>query len=109
MLPNLLTQNQEMRQSQGASTTTGNGEFNKSMEFMMMKRLHFLRNSLESHDPHETTLRMRDNAQKKRDERIFELWSKEQMKPNVEQLVQKMLLEKQKEARNDWSDDNDSL
>ena len=49
-----------------------------------MKRLHFLRNSLESHDPHETTLRMRDNAQKKRDERIFELWRKEQMKPNVE-------------------------
>ena len=49
-------------------------EFNKTMEFMMMKRLHFLRNSLDTHNPHETTLRMRDNALKKRDERILELW-----------------------------------
>ena len=44
---------------------------------MMMKRLNYLMNSLEQHDPHETTLRMRDNAQKRRDERILELWAKD--------------------------------
>ncbi len=60
------------------------------MEFMMMKRLNFLRNSLDSHNPHETTIRMRDNANKKRDERILELWRKEQLKPTVEELVSKM-------------------
>lgn len=60
------------------------------MEFMMMKRLNFLLASLDSHNPHETTLRMRDNANKRRDERILELWRKDQSMPTVEQLVSKM-------------------
>ena len=47
------------------------------MEFMMMKRLNFLRSSLDSHNPHETTIRMRDIAAKRRDERILELWRKD--------------------------------
>jgi len=79
------------------------------MEFMMMKRLNFLRNSLDSHNPHETTLRMRDNAMKKRDERILELWHKDQMQPTVQELVNKMILEKSKEARHDWIDDNEDV
>lgn len=54
------------------------------MEFMMMKRLNFLRSSLDSHNPHETTIRMRDIASKRRDERILELWRKDQMRPTVE-------------------------
>ena len=63
-LPNLLVSGAEAaRQStQGNQTGTDTSQFNKSMEFMMMKRLNFLRNSLDSHNPHETTLRMRDNA-----------------------------------------------
>ena len=72
----------------------------------MMKRLNFLRNSLDSHNPHETTLRMRDNAQKKRDERIMELWRKDQMQPSVETLISKMVQGKNKQIRHDWSDDN---
>ena len=71
----------------------------------MMKRLHFLRRSLDSHNPHETTLRMRDNAMKKRDERILELWHKDQMQPTVQELVNKMIAEKGKEVRHDWADD----
>ena len=73
---------------------------------MMMKRLNFLRNSLDSHNPHETTLRMRDNAQTKRDERILELWRKDQMQPSVETLISKMVQGKSKQIRHDWSDDN---
>lgn len=63
-LPNLLVSGAEAaRQSaQGNQAGTDTSQFNKSMEFMMMKRLNFLRNSLDSHNPHETTLRMRDNA-----------------------------------------------
>lgn len=69
---------------------TNIGSFNKSMEFMMMKRLNFLRNSLDSHNPHDTTIRMRDNAAKRRDERILELWRKDQMMPSVETLISKL-------------------
>jgi len=83
-------------------------QFNKSMEFMMMKRLNFLRNQLDQHNPQETTLRMRDNASKRRDERILELWHKDQSLPTVEQLISKMVTDKSVEVRHDWSD-NESL
>jgi hypothetical protein len=33
---------------------------NQSMEIMMLKRLNFLRNSLESHNPRETTMHLRE-------------------------------------------------
>ena len=85
---------------------TNIGSFNKSMEFMMMKRLNFLRNSLDSHNPHDTTIRMRDNASKRRDERILELWRKDQMMPSVETLISKLHQQNAKKVRNDWSDDN---
>lgn len=59
-LPNLLGSGPEAaRKSQKDGETLS---FKKSMEFMMMKRLNYLMNSLDSHDPHETTLRLRDNA-----------------------------------------------
>ena len=81
-----------------------NTDFQKSMEYMMMKRLHFLKNSLDSHNPHETTLRMRDNAIKQRDERILELWKKEKGKPDVEKLVQDSHRKHAKTVRKDFSD-----
>ena len=80
-------------------------DFNKTMEFMMMKRLHFLRNSLDTHNPHETTLRMRDNALKKRDERILELWNREMTQPTVDELVANMRNEVAIRERNDFGDD----
>ena len=92
----------------GGAQAPVDGNFNKSMEFMMMKRLNFLRSSLDSHNPHETTLHMRDNAAKRRDERIMELWRKDQMAPTVQELVSKMKMEKGRQTRNDWSDDNEN-
>ena len=71
---------------------------------MMMKRLHFLRNSLDTHNPIETTNRMRENAQRKRDERILELWNRDKSQPNVEDLVGSMRNEMSKTQRHDFSE-----
>jgi hypothetical protein len=60
------------------------------MEIMMLKRLNFLRNSLESHNPRETTMHLREQAVKKRDERILELWKSDLEKPSVYEMVQQM-------------------
>ena len=99
VLPNLLVPGQ--REDGKAKSVT---DFNKTIEFMMMKRLHFLRNSLDSHNPQETTLRMRDNAARKRDERILELWNRDKAQPPVEELVQRMRAEQAKQQRHDFSE-----
>ena len=57
---------------------------------MMLKRLNFLRNSLETHNTRETTHHLRDQALKKRDERILELWKNDLEKPSVYEMVQQM-------------------
>jgi len=72
------------------------------MEMMMLKRLNFLRNSLDLHNSRVTTEALRDNAARKRDERILELWSKDQSRPSVPQLVEKMRWEKMNEKRDDF-------
>ena len=41
---------------------------------MMLKRLNFLRNTLQTHNAKETTAFNRDHAAKLKDERILELW-----------------------------------
>jgi len=43
----------------------------------MMKRMNFLRNNLDQHNPREITSKVREEASRKRDERILELWKKE--------------------------------
>ena len=58
----------EPKRSNMGQQMIGPSQFNKLMEFMMMERLNFLRNSLDSHNPHETTIRMRDIAAKRCDE-----------------------------------------
>lgn len=45
-----------------------------SMDIMLMKRMHHIRNSLDKHDPVETTLKGRTEATRKKEERIMELW-----------------------------------
>ena len=55
----------------------------QSTEIMMLKRLNFLRNSLETHNPRETTVHLREMANKKRDERILELWKNDLEKPSI--------------------------
>ena len=60
----------------------------QSTDIMMLKRLNFLRNSLETHNTRETTHHLRDQAMKKRDERILELWKNDLEKPSVYEMVQ---------------------
>jgi hypothetical protein len=72
------------------------------MEFMMLKRLNYLRNSLDGHDAVETTARMRMNAMQKRDERIIELWQKDKSMPSVHELVASMREKRFNTHRNDF-------
>lgn len=60
------------------------------MDLMSLKRLNYLRNSLDAHNSRITTEHLRENAQSKRDERILELWSKDAAKPSVSSLVNNM-------------------
>jgi len=57
---------------------------------MMLKRLNFLRNQLQTHNPRETTQYNRELAEQQRNERILELWKLDQEKPSVYELVQNM-------------------
>ena len=57
---------------------------------MMLKRLNYLRNALENYNSKETTAHLRDHADKKKEERLMELWRNELEKPSVEQMVQRM-------------------
>lgn len=44
----------------------------------MMKRMNQIRSTLDTHDSREVTHKIRLDAQKKRDERILEIWKKDQ-------------------------------
>lgn len=57
---------------------------------MMIKRLNYLKNSLETHNSRETTQHLREEAEKRRDERIMELWKNDLEKPSVYDLISKM-------------------
>ena len=54
---------------------------------MLLKRLNYLRNQLENHNARETTQHMRDLADRKKEERLAELWKTELDKPSVMELV----------------------
>ena len=70
----------------------------------MMKRMNFIRNSLETHDPRETTAQIRQEANKKRDERVLEIWKKDLEAPKVAEIIQKFRSHRQKVKRNDFED-----
>ena len=59
-------------------------------DMMMLKRLNYLRNALENYNTKETTAHLRDNADKKKEERLMELWKNEIEKPSVAELIGKM-------------------
>jgi hypothetical protein len=56
----------------------------------MLKRLNFLKGSLDQHDPQESTARMRKIAVQKRDERVYELWKKDTEAPSVQEMISNM-------------------
>jgi hypothetical protein len=78
----------------GHSQSIGNTQ---STDIMMLKRLNFLRNQLQTHNPRETTQYNRELAEQQRNERILELWKLDQEKPSVYELVQNMRKRRQEE------------
>jgi hypothetical protein len=69
------------------------------MEVMMMKRMNYIRSTIDGHDPREVTSKVRLVATRKRDERIFEIWKKDQEQPKISELVAIMRQEKLKVTR----------
>ena len=61
----------------------------------MLKRLNFLKSSLEAHSPRATTAQLRIKAQQKRDERVVEIWKKEVEMPSVQEILSQHLKNKQ--------------
>lgn len=72
------------------------------MEVVMMKRMHHIRNSLEAHDPKQTTSQIRQIANTKRDQRVLELWKKDVMSPKVTDIIGKFRFDRQSQGRNDF-------
>lgn len=65
----------------------------------MLKRLNFLKGSLDQHDPKDTTARLRQIALQKRDERVYELWKKDVEAPSVQELISKSIQAKSSNRR----------
>lgn len=61
-----------------------------------------IRSTLDSHDPKEVTHKIRQEALRQRDERILELWKKDQEQPKVGQLIEALKKERLKQPRNDF-------
>jgi len=86
----------------GAQTNMSNKKVDQSMEVMMMKRMNYIRNNLDLSNPREITSKIRQDAKQKRDERILELWKKDQEYPNIGDLIQNLKSEKQKVQKTDF-------
>ncbi len=54
----------------------------------MLKRLNFLKNSLDGHSSNETATKIRIKALKRRDERLYEIWKNELEFPKVHDILQ---------------------
>ncbi|CDW76392.1 UNKNOWN [Stylonychia lemnae] len=66
----------------------------KTNEILMLKRLNFLKTSLDSHSPRQTTTNLRLKAVKKRDDRVYEIWRKELEAPTVHEILANYLKNK---------------
>ena len=71
---------------------------------MMVKRMNYIRNTLDQHDPHAATEIIRKTANKKKEHRIIELWKEDMSQPKVGDLIKKMQKLKDAEDRNDFPD-----
>ena len=49
----------------------------RTNEILMLKRLNFLKTSLDGHSPKETTNAIRLKSIKRRDDRLYDTWKKE--------------------------------
>ena len=60
----------------------------------MLKRLNFIKSSLEAHSPRGTTAQLRLKAQQKREERVVEIWKREFEMPSVQEILSQHLKNK---------------
>ena len=60
----------------------------RTNDILMLKRLNFLKTSLDGHSPRQTTNNMRVRNLQKRDQRIIETWKNDMEKANVQELLQ---------------------
>ena len=67
-----------------------------------MKRMNYIRNNLDMSNPREVTHQIRQEAKKKRDERILELWKKDSEYPNIGDLIQSLKNDKNRVPRQDF-------
>lgn len=54
----------------------------------MLKRLNYLKNSLESHSPRHTSNHIRLKTMQKRDNRVVDMWKREMEAPSVQDILQ---------------------
>ena len=54
---------------------------------MMLKRLNFLKNSLDGHSPRQTTEVLRHKSVNRRDQRLVDIWKKEYEHPSVKEII----------------------
>eukprot|EP00347_Sterkiella_histriomuscorum_P006612 403352105 len=100
-LPNLLNNqalNPKPQLLEKAQTQNLNdlslGLQHKTNDILMLKRLNFLKTSLDGHSPRQTTTNMRLKTKKKRDDRVIEIWKKEMEAPTVPDILQNYLKNK---------------
>ena len=60
----------------------------------MLKRLNFLKSSLETHSPRQTTNNIRIKSLQKRDSRVADTWKKEMETPSVKDILSQYLKQK---------------
>lgn len=86
-LSNSLIENSKLNQSFNLNDANISIQ-QRTNDILMLKRLNFLKTSLDGHSPKETTNALRLKAIKKRDERILEIWRKELEQPSVKEIIQ---------------------
>lgn len=84
MLPNLLNGGDRSILNNKKPST----DLNQTMEVMMMKRMNYIRNTIDLHNPRDVTSKIRQAANVKRDERIIELWKKDLEYPKISELIE---------------------
>ena len=92
-LPRLLSSSPS-RNADGFHTARASTKQPNTMDIMMVKRMNYIRNTLDQHDPREVTDGIRRTANKKKEQRLLDLWREDASQPAVSEIVMKMKKEK---------------
>lgn len=66
----------------------------------MLKRLNFLKTSLDGHSPKETTNAIRLKSVKRRDDRLYDTWKNELNQPSVQDILSSYVKKRQDQSLN---------